>query len=83
MKAVEIFLINKLGSPPAFARVIIKAITVPNIPIVGAYPPILVKTAMFESCLSFIAFNSSHAKFSIDSASLPSIAYPTSFLGNT
>ncbi len=36
IKAVAIFLINEFGSAPAFARVIIKPITVPIMPIVGA-----------------------------------------------
>ena len=36
INAVAIFLINKFGSEPALASVIIKAITVPKIPIVGA-----------------------------------------------
>lgn len=36
MKAVAIFFINKFGSVLAFASVIIKPITVPMIPIVGA-----------------------------------------------
>ena len=42
------FLIKEFGSPPAFASVIIKPITVPIIPIVGAYPPILVNIKIFE-----------------------------------
>lgn len=36
INADAIFLINVFGSAPAFARVIIKPITVPIIPIVGA-----------------------------------------------
>lgn len=48
MKAVAILLINELGSAPAWERAIINPITVPRIPIVGAYPPILVKINMLE-----------------------------------
>ncbi len=48
INAEAIFFINRLGSLPAFASVIIRPITVPIIPMVGAYPPILVKINMFE-----------------------------------
>ena len=82
INAEAIFLIKELGSPPALASVIIKPITVPIIPIVGAYPPILVKMKMFEKCLSCIAFISEEARLCNKSESVPSITYLTSFCGN-
>ncbi len=82
MNADAIFLISKLGSPLALASVIIRPIIVPIIPIVGAYPPILVKIKMFEKCLSCIALISITARFCNASASEPSITYLISFLGN-
>lgn len=48
MNAVAIFFIKVLGSAPACDKAIINPITVPKIPIVGAYPPIFVKMKMFE-----------------------------------
>jgi hypothetical protein len=48
MNAVAILLINELGSAPACESAIINPITVPKIPIVGAYPPILVKIKILE-----------------------------------
>jgi len=48
MNAVAMLLINELGSEPACESAIINPITVPRIPIVGAYPPIFVKIKMLE-----------------------------------